>query len=123
MKKHSGVVTYSMFEVEMSQMFFRSCGGSTEPLEMQPYWPEIQKLKKLAQDELSQNDSKEEILQKLFDDLNRIDDDEDSWSNYGRRAREAFGEAKDALEKCQCSAHTAHNKSSQVLGRLLGRLY
>ena len=43
--------SYSRFEIAMSQIFFHSYGGSTEDLEEQSWWEEIQDLKKAAQEE------------------------------------------------------------------------
>ena len=44
--------SYTFFEIEMGQLFFSLCGDSTESLDRQSYWKDIQRLKRLAQDEM-----------------------------------------------------------------------
>jgi len=49
-----GSISYTMFEVYMSQIFFEIGSSSTLPLHEQYWWKDIQTLKKLAQDELKE---------------------------------------------------------------------
>ena len=45
---------YSIFEIKMMSIFQELYGGSTESVESQAWWKEIQALKKQAQDEMKE---------------------------------------------------------------------
>jgi len=45
-------ISYTFFEVRMGQIFHTLYGSSTQMLHEQSFWPAIQELKKLAQEEL-----------------------------------------------------------------------
>ena len=47
---------YSIFEIKMMSIFQELYGGSTESVESQAWWKDIQKLKKLAQDEMKEEE-------------------------------------------------------------------